>query len=322
MDKKKLWLLIGAAALAIIAVLILALGVGSDGNKKEKLPKIGLCMRQYEADPAYGQLLEKTFTEAGFRVSILDAKNDQTRQTEQVKECLNEGAVLLVIEPVIADAAEDTVGLLMEKNIPAVFVNRKPEAALEKWNRLSFVGSEEAQLGSLQGQVIVQAENRGDLNEDGQISCLVISGPEDDISAKAQAEGCINTLVGEGLLVDQLDTSWGEWTADSGRMRCAKALSQFGKDIEVIVCGNEAITLGALEAVSAGGWKIGRDYALVGVGAEEKLQPDTMTGTVSCDLEKLAQQVLSTAQALIAGETAEQEYYVNYRILTPEKTES
>lgn len=320
MDKKKLWMLIGALALAVVLVLILVSGFGSDGKEKENLPQIGLCLRQYEEDPTYGQLLEKTFTEAGFRVTVLDAKNDQTRQTEQVNDLMNAGAVLLVIEPVIADAAEDTVGLLMEKNVPAVFIGNKQPTALETWNRLSFVGSAREQVGSLQAQVILQSENRGDLNEDGQISCLVISGPEDDVVAKAQAEGCIDALVAEGLMIDQMDTSWGEWTQDSGRMRCAKALSQFGKDIEVIVCGSEEITRGAVEAVQTGGWQIGRDYYLVGVGAEENLQTGHMTGTVTYDLEKRAQQVLSAAQGLMNGEAVEKEYYVNPRAVMAEET--
>lgn len=318
MDKKKLWLLAGA--LVLVAVLILVLVLGGDAGEKEnkKLPQIGLCLRAYEEAPQYGQLLEKTFKEAGFRVTILDAKNDQTRQTAQVADLVKGEAALLVIEPVIADAASDTVQLLMEKNIPAVFIGNKPVPALEQWNRLSFVGSAKGQLGSLQAELILQSEARGDLNEDGEVSCLVISGPEEDGDAQLQAEGCIDALVAEGLIVDQLDTSWGEWTEDSGRMRCAKALSQFGKDVEVIVCGSPEITLGALEAVKAGGWQIGKDYTLIGVGAEEKLQTKELTGTVVFDLPQMAQQVLSAAQSLMKGDGAEKEYYVNYQAITGE----
>lgn len=315
MNKKKGLLLI--VALALILILVLVLCLSSCEEKQEKLPQIGLCLRQYEEAPEYGELLKDRLTEAGYEVRIADAKNDQTRQTEQVAALLEEGVVLLVIEPVIGDAAEDTVSLLMEKNIPAVFIGNNPEKALEKWDRLSFVGCAEDQIGQLQGEIILQDPNRGDLNEDGQVSCLVISGPEDDISAKTQAEDCVDALVQEGLIVDQIDTSWGDWTTESGRARCAKALSQYGKDIEVILCGNEAITLGALEAVNAGGWQIGRDYLLAGVGAEEQLQSDTMTGTVVCDLEGMAQQVLSAAQGLINGDAVEKEYYVNHKILTP-----
>lgn len=316
MDKKKLCLLIGALVLVAVLVLILVAGSDSDGKERKKLPEIGLCLRQQEMDTAYGQLLEKTFTEAGFQVTVLDAKNDQTRQTEQIKTLLKEEPALLVIEPVITDAVQDTVTLLSEKNIPAVFIGDKP--VLQQWSKACYVASAQDRLGQLQGQILLQTANRGDLNEDGQVSCLVITGPEDDVVANTQAQSCIDTLIAEGMIIDQMDTSWGEWTQASGTARCAKALSQFGKDIEVIICGNEAITLGAVEAVETGGWQIGKDYYIVGVGAEEKLHTGHMTGTVVCDQEKLAQQVLSAAQSLINGGAVEREYYVNYRTVTEE----
>lgn len=316
MDKKKLWLLLGAAALVLLTVLVAVLHKPKAEKEMEKLPGIGLCLCQYEADPEYGQLLEKTFREAGYRVTVLDAKNDQSRQTEQINRLLKEEPALLVIEPVITDAVQDTVTLLTEKNIPAVFIGDKP--VLQQWSKACYVASAQDRLGQLQGQILLQTANRGDLNEDGQVSCLVLTGPEDDVAAKAQAEGCINALISEGVSVDQLETSWGDWTTDSGQLRCTKALSQYGKDIEVIFCGNEQITLGALEAVKTSGWQLGTDYCLIGAGAAEKLQPEHMTGTVAYDWENLAQQVLSAAQSLINGDAVEREYYVNYRTVTEE----
>lgn len=309
MDKKKQWLLIGAAALLLVLVLVLCIASCSKEEQQENLPQIGLCLRQYEKDSEYGKLLQDSFQKAGYEVVIQDAKNDQTRQTEQVKKTLDQGVVLLVIEPVMADAAEDTVKLLMEKNVPAVFIGNKPENALEMWNRLSYVGREEESLGSLQGEIILQTESQGDLNEDGFVSCLILGGPEKDPAAKAQAEGCIDVLVKEGLLVDQIQEPWGKWTQESGRARCAKALSQYGRDIEVIFCGNEAITLGALEAIDAGGWQIGRDYLLVGVGAEN----ENVTGTVFWDMEAQLKQILSAAEALMDEQAEGQEYYVNLK---------
>ncbi len=311
MDKKRQWLLMGAAALILVVVLVLCITSCKGEERQENAPRIGLCLSQYETDTEYGKLLQDSFQKAGYEVVIKDGKNDQTRQEKQIKDFLEEGAELLIIEPVMVDATEETVRLLMEKNVPAVFIGKKPETALGMWNRLSYVGVAEDQLGSLQGQILLQTKNQGDLNEDGQVSCLVLGGPEENDIAKQQADDCIGTLINAGLIVDRIETPWGEWTEESGRIRCAKALSQYGKDIEVIFCGNEAITLGALDAVKAGGWQIGRDYLLVGVGAEDKLQSDGMTGAVIYDRQGEAQQILSVAKELMEGKTVEQGCYVN-----------
>lgn len=319
MNRKMLWLLSGAAAL-ILAVILVAVLQKEPAQEQElkKLPQIALCLRRYEEDPEYGQLLETKFKEAGFRVTLLDAQNDQTRQTEQIRDVLKEEPALLVIEPVITDASDAAVSLLAEKNIPAVFIGSKPEA-LTGGSRLTYVGSADSQLGTLQGSIVLHTASQGDLNEDGQISCLVITGPEDDIAAQAQAQDSIDALVQEGLLVEQVEISWGDRSFESGQARCAKALAQYGKDIEVILCGSEEITLGALEAVHTGGWELDKDYILVGAGAEDALQSEHMTGTVFCDWEAMAQQVFSAAQALIAGDPVKQEYYVNLKALKAER---
>lgn len=315
-DKKKLWMLIGGAlALALVLVLALVRCAAPEDVTDKKKPTIGMCLRQCEENPQYSQLLQEKFTQAGYAVSICDGKNDQIRQIEQITTLLNEDVRLLVIEPVITDAMEEVIPLLMSKNIPAVFIEHKPEAALEMWNRLSFVTGAKEQLGALQGQLVLELENQGDLNEDGQVSCLLLSGPEDDTRAKMQAETAIQALVEKGLTVEQIDMGWGEWTQASGHARCAKALAQYGKDMDVIICGDEAITLGALEAISAGGWQVGRDYWLIGAGAEEKIQTDHMTATVVLDMDAVAQQVASTALGLMNGETVEKEYYVNLKTI-------
>lgn len=318
MDKKKRLILLCALVLTVVLVLVLCVAsCQKTEEEEEKPPHIGLCLRQYDDDPEFGQELQARLAELGYEVTVADAKNDQTRQTEQIQAFLNEESVLLVIEPVIVADTESTVRLLMEHDVPGVFINYEPEeSVLSMWNKLSYVGSTVGEEGGLQGQIILQTEDQGDLNEDGQVSCLVISGPEDHMDARLQAEGCIRAMTDGGLTVSQIETSWGDWTEEGGRQRCAKALSQYGKDVEVIICGNEAATLGALRALENGGWQVGRDFYLVGIGEE---RAEELTGTVVRDLDGLFRQTVAAAKDLIAGEAVEKTYYVNHKILTPEK---
>lgn len=321
MDKKKLWLLIGAAALILAVVLALVLTPNKDTAPTEttgavetpvkKLPMVGICLRQKEENPEFAQRLEEKFTQAGYGVQICDALNDQSRQTEQITELLNEEAVLLVIEPVIADGAGDTVALLKEKNIPGVFINYKPEAALELWDRLSFVAYDDGQLGSLQSQIVLESALSGDLNEDGLVSCLILSGPEEDLVAQLHVESCRNGLLEAGLLIEEVRAPWGKWSQASARKRCAKILSTYGRDVEVIICANRDLTLGALEALTSGGWEAERDFCLVGVDTEG-------VASVVWDPEELANQTLLVAQKLQNGEAVEKEYYVNLKTAIPQ----
>lgn len=325
MKNQKLPLLM--LALALILVLVLVACLVSCQNEKQNAPKVGLCFRQCDANSEYCRLVQTTLTQAGYRVGVADAVNDQSRQTQQIDGFIQDGYDLLVVEPVMVSTSEQLVAQVKQAQIPVVFVNYEPEGdALQRWDKLSYVGCQEDRHGRAQGELILRTANGGDVNGDGTVSCLVISGPEDDRLAQLQAAGCVGVLTGEDRAVSLVGTVWGDWTQDRGRKLCADALAQYGKDIEVIFCGNDAMAMGALEAVRSGGWRVGEDFYLVGIdgteGALQAIQMGDMTGTVAEDLHAQAQQVMAVAQAMLAGEAVEKQYYVNCAVVTQENVES
>ena len=197
---------------------------------------------------------------------------------------------------------------------------------MDRWDKLTYVGCEKDSHGIMQGNMILREANQGDMNGDGTVSCLILSGPEDDRDAQLQAAGCVQALEKAGLSVSLLETRWGQWTAESGRKSCADALAQYGKDIEVIFCGDDRIALGAAEAIRSGGWTVGKDYLLIGLGgieqAIEAVNMGNMTGTVAEDLTGQAKQVLAVARAILAGETLEKKYYVSCMKVTAENAQA
>ena len=55
--------------------------------------------------------------------------------------------------------------------------------------------------------------------------------------------------------------------SDKGQEITANALSQYGDKIDVVFCNNDAMALGALQAIEAAGRKVNEDIYLVGVDA-------------------------------------------------------
>lgn len=311
-DKKTRILLLAAGLLILCLVLAVGLAFCAGGNK----PKVGICLRQSDENPEYSRMLQDNLKKAGYRVSVADGDNDQSRQTEQIGKFIEKEYDLLVIEPVMVSVSTELAEQLKTAQMPVVFVNYEPEAAaLELWDRLSYVGCQEELHGQLQGALILGTEMKGDLNGDGSISCLVITGPEDDRNAQRQAKGCVQALEAGGMTVVTVETLWGEWTLESGRKLCANALSRYGKDIEVIFCGSDAIAQGVAEAILAGGWNVGKDYCVVGLGGTEAglqmVWEGQLTGTVAQDLEGQCGQVTEVIGMLLNNEPAEKKYYVN-----------
>lgn len=312
-DRRATILLLAAVALMLCLVLV---GVVSCRNGNKNAPKVGICLRQNERDPQYSRLLKDRLTSAGYRVTVADAGNDQSRQNAQIQEFVEKKYALLVIEPVIISTGEQLAGQLMQARMPAVFVNYEPDAeVLQLWERFSYVGCQEAKHGDMQGALILHTEKKGDLNGDGIISSLIITGPEDDRSARLQAESCVQALTDAGETVNTVATLWGEWTEESGRKLCADALAQYGRDVEVIFCGSDAIAQGAAEAIRNSGWKVGTDYYLAGLGGTETglemILSDELTGTVAQNRPGQCEKVQQVISQILEGKAVEDKYYVN-----------
>lgn len=306
---------VGAVLLALVLLGLTA--CAGMPEKTEGMPSIGICFRQESntGTAKLRQLLESALTREGFQVYTADGKNDQTKQIEQIREMLEQGCGLLIVEPVQVSDAETVTDLLRQAEVPAIFIGREPDGeVLASWDRICFVGGDTAQPGLLQGQIILDQPNRGDINEDGIVSYIVLAGPEDDADARLQADGCAKALSLAGLETKLLTLEYCDWTAESGRTLCAQALAAYGVDIEVVFCGGDAIALGAMQAISEGGWTVGQDMYLVGIGGDadalEAVLQGNLTGTVSGDIRGEAEKVLEVARLLMEDQPVESVNYV------------
>ena len=126
-----------------------------------------------------------------------------------------------------------------------------------------------------------------DMNGNGKIDYIMIEGDPENVDAQYRTEYSIKALEDEGLEVNCLDDQVGMWDQATAQQLVANSLSQYGDDIEVVFCNNDAMALGALQAIESAGRTVGKDIYLVGVDALsealESVLAGTMTGTVFND---------------------------------------
>ena len=308
---------------AILLLLALLLSVAACAQGETVL--VGLCMRGenegVNADSA--DHIKAALASAGYRVQLHEAGNDQARQLRQVEELIGQGVSLLVVEPVMVAAAQEVVELAKNADVPLVFIHHEPGSeVLESWERVCYVGADLSQPGAMQGQLLLQTPDKGDLNGDGIVSCLLVNGPEDHMDTPLRTADWNRALEAAGLEVNCIKTCHGDWTRQSG-MDCVKqALAEYGKDIEVIFCGNDAMAAGALEAIKDGGRTVGENVYLTGIDGERHalvlIRSGEMTGTVALDLELLGQKVAQTATAFLRKKSVEKRSYLAYVAVTGE----
>lgn len=268
------------------------------GNADLADKKVGVCIYQFSDNfmTLFRTELQNYLVSLGFsadNITISDGANDQATQTGQIDNFITAGVDVLIINPVNSSSAETITDKVVGAGIPLVYINREPDADEEKrWEEnnwdVTYVGCDARQSGTFQGELI------GDLgletidkNGNGKIDYIMVEGDPENIDAQYRTEFSVKALEDAGFEVNCLTDQVGNWAQDQAQQIVANALGQYGNDVEVVFCNNDAMALGALQAIDAAGRKVGEDIYLVGVDALsealENVLNGTMTGTVFND---------------------------------------
>ncbi len=289
---------------------------------------IGVCI--YKFDDAfmttYRNALQEILEGKGYSVTVMDGNNDQSKQNEQINTFITQGVDALIINPVMTSAADQIIATVKDADIPTVLINREPTAEqMSAYDKLVYVGCDARQSGTFQGEIILETENKGDINNDGKVSYVMIEGDPENVDAQYRTEFSVKALTDAGVEVECLDDQRGDWDREKGQTICANALAQYGDQIEVVFCNNDDMAIGALQSINAAGRKVNEDIYLVGVDALDaalnEVVAGNMTGTVLNDANGQASAAVDAMETLLGGTTyaaGEQSIYVDYVKVTPD----
>ena len=277
--------------------------------------KVGVCI--YKFDDAfmttYRNALQEILEGKGYEVTIVDGNNDQAKQNEQINTFITQGVDALIINPVMTSAADQIISTVKGADVPTVLINREPTAdQMSAYDKLVYVGCDAAQSGTFQGELILDTENKGDINGDGKVSYIMIEGDPENVDAQYRTEFSVKALKDAGIEVEELDDQVGNWDQAQAQSLVANSLAQHGKDIEVVFCNNDAMALGALQAIEAAGETVGTDVYLVGVDALQEacdnVKAGKQTGTVFNDHISQSHSAADAAVKYITG--GDNEHYI------------
>ncbi len=121
---------------------------------------VGVCIYQFADNfmTLYRTDLEEYLKDMGYSVTIMDGKNDQNTQTEQINTFLQQGVDVLVINPVQTTSAQTIVDTIKPSETPIVFINREPDkTVLDSYaDKCCYVGADARQSGTYQGELILE----------------------------------------------------------------------------------------------------------------------------------------------------------------------
>ena len=289
--------------------------------------KVGISIYKFDDNfmTLYRTELERYMVdELGFKkenITIQDGKGDQAEQTNQIQNFIASGVDVMILNLVQASSAPQVTDMCKDAGIPVVYINREPDVAEEeRWASeglaATYVGADARQSGTYQGEEIVETANKGDINGDGKVSYIMVQGDPENVDAQYRTEFSVKALTDAGIEVEELLLQRGDWDQAKGQQIVQDALTQFGDKVEVVFCNNDAMALGALQAIEAAGRKVNEDIYLVGVDAlteaVQNVVDGKMTGTVFNDHFGQAQTAADMAVKFLKGEAVDPVNMVDY----------
>lgn len=282
-------------------------------KKKDDKTVIGVTIYKY--DDNFMSFVRKQIVQAGEdagNVELLmnDSQNDQSKQIDQVDVMLSKGVDALAINLVDPAAAPTIIKKAKDENIPIVFFNKEPsKEALMSYDKCYYVGTDSKESGIIQGELMAKhwgANPAWDLNEDGSIQYVYIKGEPGHPDAEARYTYSIKTLNDKGIETEEMHMDTGMWDAAMAKDKLEAWLSGPNRDkIEMVICGNDGMALGSVEALKANGKS---NLPVFGVDALPEalslIEKGEMQGTVLNDAVNQANATFDLANNLAKGQDA------------------
>jgi len=259
MRGRKFWNRKLALWLVIVMVAGVLSGCGQNATGKKSSMKIFFSLNQMDT---FRQTLvdgaAEQAAQAGAQFAMEDAEGSIEKQVEQMKKAASDGYDVIICSPVSVDTA---VQLKMSVgDIPIVFVNSCPDEKYLKEGQYVYVGSSEQVAGEFQAEYVL-----GKLSGQQEINVVLIKGPASHSATEGRTSGVKQTLEKSGKRIRYVFEDSAGWDTAQAQKLFELFLST-GVSADCVICNNDAMALGVMEACRSNGIDCG-SLPILGVDA-------------------------------------------------------
>jgi methyl-galactoside transport system substrate-binding protein len=296
---------------------------GADTTKKAETKNVLIGSAIYKFDDTFmtgvRTAMEGQAKEKGATLELVDSQNKQPTQNEQVDTFITKGVNALAINAVDRTAAGPIIEKAKAKKLPIVFLNREPEKAdMANYDKVWYVGAKAEQSGTQSGEIIAdyfKANPKADKNGDGKIQYVMLQGEPGHQDATLRTEYSIKAIEAAGFKTDKLAADTAMWDKAKATDLMKAFITGKGLDkIEAVLCNNDDMALGAVEALKAEGYNKGdaaKYIPVVGVDATapalQAMKEGSLLGTVLNDAANQGKATVNIAAAAAQGKEINKE---------------
>lgn len=229
-------------SLAIAAVMTMSLGViaHADGDKNITL----VLSQRDEWLSTLVDAAEEAAKEQGYNMNTVDCISDSSKAIQFVETAKNAGEEAIIVN--LVDPAQATAILEAAGDMKVVFVNRTPDDMGLLNENAVYVGSDEMTSGKYQGEALVKY-----FDEKGQkdIKYILLNGILGQTSTTNRTASVLQALEDGGLNAEEASAPLACEYDRAEAMDKIKPLLTAGTEFDCIISNNDAMALGAIEAM-------------------------------------------------------------------------
>ncbi|NLL77012.1 MAG: ABC transporter substrate-binding protein [Clostridiales bacterium] len=252
-----------------------------------------------------------TFTEEnGYQLIFDDAQQKQENQIKAIRSFIQQEVDYIVVAPVVETGWETVLEEAKEAGIPVILSDRmmdvSDDSLYECWVGGNFVKEGEDAAAWL--KTYLEDQGRGS----EEINIVTLQGTIGASAQVGRTEGFANGMQDNWVMLDQ---QTGEFTQSKGQEVMESFLKQY-PDIDVVVCENDNMAFGAIDAIKAAGKTCGPEGDIIVISfdavaaAFDSMIAGDLNATFECN-PLHGPRVAEIIQKLEAGETVEKIQYVD-----------
>jgi simple sugar transport system substrate-binding protein len=180
---------------------------------------------------------------------------------------------------------------------------------------VGFIGSNFYKEGCRAGEFLLKKANR--MGKD-HLRIVEITGTMDSTPMRQRALGFRDTIKNDPRLTI-VESMTGDFLKSKGKECMTQILSDLGSDIDVLYSHNDAMTLGAIEAIEAAGMVPGKDIVIITVDGEQGAIDLLKRGKINCVVEctpLIGDMIMDLSKKLAAGENIDRYTYSKETVFT------
>ncbi len=246
-------------------------------------------------------------------VQVQAADNDTRTQRQQVENALAEGASVLVIQPVDADAAAAYVDMAHKAGARVIAFDR----LINTRDLDAYVSHDLAQTGRIQAQAAVDWLTANKTKTPWNF--VLLEGAAGDPLAGEITRGyrqVLDPLIAKNQVKVAADRANDQWSAAQGQAALQEELPKLKNNVQAVLAHNSALARGALAALDA--HKLVGKVFVAGSGAELDNLRAICSGAQNLELtrddEELARAAARLATAFVNGTSPTDAGFANNRL--------